>query len=92
MPVLVVVEVPGGSSALDEVLLEAWDIPGNPPPGNRFRLAGPMDGGWRVVTLWDSVEQFQDFLQRRLHMTLDEAAEEQPRVTVWEIESLHSFS
>ena len=91
MPVLVVVEVPGGSSALDEALTEAWDLTGSPPAGNRLRLAGPMDGGWRIVSLWDSEEQFQEFLSDRLHLTLDEASNEQPTVTVWEIESVHTF-
>ncbi len=73
MPVLAVVEVPGGSSELDEVFMEAWNLGGSPPTGNRLRLAGPMDDGWRVVSLWDSRELFQTFLQERLHLTLDEA-------------------
>jgi hypothetical protein len=92
MSVLVVVEVPGGSAALDEALKEAWDLTGTPPAGNRFRLAGPMDGGWRVVSLWDSAEQFEQFLLERLHLTLDETGDEEPSVTVWEIETVETFS
>ena len=91
MPVLVVVEVPGGSSALDEALMEAWNLTGRPPQGNRLRFAGPMDGGWRVISLWDSAQQFQDFLRERLHMTLDAAADDEPSVTFWEIETMHTF-
>jgi hypothetical protein len=90
MPVLVVIELPGGSSALDEAMMEAWNLAGEPPPGNRLRMAGPMDGGWRVIGLWDSAEQFQAFLKRRLHTTLD-AGEGEPTVTVWEIEKLHRY-
>jgi hypothetical protein len=91
MPVLVVVEVPGGSSALDQALIEAWYVTGNPPPGNRLRLAGPMDGGWRVVSLWDSRDQFQDFMRERLHLTLDDLGDGQPTITIWEIETAHAF-
>ena len=91
MLVLVVVEVPGGSSALDEALIDAWYLAGRPPPGNRLRLSGPMDGGWRVVSLWDSREQFQDFMRERLHLTLDDVGDGQPTVTVWEIETMHAF-
>lgn len=91
MPVLVVIEVPGGTSDLDEALTEAWRITSNPPSGNRLRLAGPMDGGWRVISLWDSAEQFQEFLEERLHLSLDDAGEEQPTVTFWEIEKVHRF-
>jgi hypothetical protein len=91
MAVLVVIEIPGGSSDLDEALIEAWNLTGNPPSGNRLRMAGPMDGGWRVISLWDSAEQFHGFLGNRLHVTLGGAEGEQPRVSVWEIETVHKF-
>ena len=68
----------------------AWNIAGKPPRGNRLRMAGPMEGGWRVVGLWDSADQFQAFLKERLHLRLD-AGEEQPTVTFWEIEKVHRF-
>jgi hypothetical protein len=91
VPVLVVVEVPGGSSALDEVMTEAWDVAGSPPPGNRLRLAGPMEGGWRIVSLWDSREQFRAFMRERLHMTLDDVGGGQPTISIWEVETVHAF-
>ena len=91
MPVLVVVEVPGGSSALDEALTKAWHESGSPPSGNRLRLAGPMDGGWRIVSLWDSREQFRDFMRERLHLTLDDLGNGQPTITIWEVETVHSY-
>jgi hypothetical protein len=90
VPVLVVIEIPGGSADLDDAIIEAWDLTGHPPRGNTLRLAGPMDGGWRVVGLWDSADQFQTFLQERLHLTL-EAGEGQPTVTIWEIEKVERF-
>lgn len=91
MPVLVVVEVPGGSSALDEVLMAAWNLTGSPPEGNHLRLAGPMDDGWRVLSLWESRAQFQEFLRERLHLTLEDVGGQQPRVTFWDIETVHRF-
>lgn len=91
MPALVVIEIPGGSTDLDEALVEAWHLTGRPPHGNRLRMAGPMDGGWRVVSLWDSAQQFEAFLEERLHMTLGDLGDEQPTVTVWEIEKVHVF-
>ena len=91
MPVLVVVEVPGGSRALDEALMQAWDVTGSPPPGNRLRFAGPMDGGWRVVSLWDSVEQFYAFLHDRLHLTLDDVGDGQPTISIWDVETVHAY-
>lgn len=91
MSVLVVIELPGGNSELDDALVEAWDLTGRPPPGNRLRMAGPMEGGWRVVSLWDSEEQFEAFLQDRLHLTLSDFGDEEPTLTVWKIEKVHAF-
>jgi hypothetical protein len=91
VPVLAVIELPGGSSELDEVFRAAWDLGGNPPTGNRLRLAGPMHNGWRVVSLWDSRELFQSFMQERLHMTLDDLGGQQPTITLWEIEHMHGL-
>ena len=89
---LVVVEVPGGNSALDEVLSAAWHVTGSPPSGNRLRLAGPMDGGWRIVSLWDSAEQFRDFMRERLHMTFEDLGNGQPTITIWQIETVRTFN
>ena len=92
MPALVVIEVPGGSSDLDDALTEAWGIASSPPEGNVLRMAGPMDGGWRVVSLWDSRQQFETFLEERLHLSLQDTGGDQPVVTFWEIEKVHRFS
>lgn len=91
MPVLVVVEVPGGSSELDQALMEEWNLADRPPEGNFFRLGGPMEGGWRVISLWESRTQFQQFLEERLHLTLQEAGDQQPTVSFWEVETVHRF-
>ena len=91
MPVLVVIEVPGGSSALDDALMEAWYLEASPPPGNVLRMSGPMDGGWRVVGLWESRDQFLEFWHERLHLTLEDFGDEQPTFTFWEIEKVHRF-
>lgn len=91
MAVLVVVEVPGGSSELDEALTEAWGIESNPPEGNLLRMGGPMDGGWRVVSLWESRSQFETFLEDRLHMSLQDAGAGEPVISFWQIEKVHRF-
>jgi hypothetical protein len=91
VPILVVIEIPGGNAALDEALSDAWQTTSNPPAGNRLRMAGPMEGGWRVIGLWDSRERFQEFMEQRLRLSLDDLGAEEPKVTFWEIETIHSF-
>ena len=91
VPVLAVIEVPGGSSALDEALTAAWGISGSPPEGNMLRMAGPMDGGWRVISLWESRHQFETFLEERLHLSLRDLGVGQLVMSFWEIEQVDRF-
>jgi hypothetical protein len=88
VPVLVVIEVPGGSAELDDALTAAWGIASSPPEGNVLRMAGPMDGGWRVVSLWQSRQQFETFLEERLHLSLHDTGAGQPVVSFWQIEKV----
>ena len=37
-----------------------------PPEGARLVLAGPVDRGWRVITVWDSEEARDRFFAERL--------------------------
>jgi hypothetical protein len=34
---------------------------GQLPDGAKIHIAGPMEGGWRVITVWDAEEQFNRF-------------------------------
>ena len=88
MSVLAVIEIPGGSAELDYALMHAWDIATNPPPGNVLRIAGPMDGGWRVVSLWESRQHFEVFFEGRLHMSLQDTGAGQPVISIWEVETV----
>ncbi len=106
MAVLVISEVPGLSSEQDDAMIAALDLTGSPPPGARLRLAGPMDGGLRIVSLWESRDQYEAFVEERLKPALQAAGRPVPEGTaratmgaigaaaldVWEIEKVHSFA
>jgi hypothetical protein len=47
-------------------MIEASGLADRLPPGQIFHAAGPMEGGWRVVDLWESREQFDSFAQETL--------------------------
>jgi hypothetical protein len=38
----------------------------SPPAGMIFHMAGPIDGGWRVIDVWESREAFDRFFETRL--------------------------
>jgi hypothetical protein len=52
-------------------------------------MGGPMDGGWRVVSLWETRNQFETFLEERLHLSLQDVAAGQLAATFWPIERVH---
>ncbi len=68
MPVLMIHESPGGTREQYEDVgrrltdgrgldsLEAW-----PVEGILSHVAGPTDGGWRVIDVWESEEAFHRF-------------------------------
>ena len=43
------------------------------PEGCSAHFAGPMDGGWRVIAVWDSAEQLGEFVQTRLAPAMQRA-------------------
>ena len=72
MAVVVVNEIPQGNQTFyDEV--NARVLPdGQLPGGCQVHIAGPSGGGWRVITVWDSEEQFQQFRNEKLIPALKE--------------------
>ena len=88
MAVLVIGEVSGGTAERDSAVVDALGLKDNPPAGARFRVAGPSENGWRVVSLWDSREQFDQFVAERLKPTLEQVGIAPPSFEFWPIESV----
>jgi hypothetical protein len=76
MSVVIVNEMQGGSQDLyDKVNPKI--MPGEKlPDGCQAHIAGPIDGGWRVITVWESEDRFQQFRDEALIPALREADEE----------------
>jgi hypothetical protein len=73
MAVVVVNEMQGGSQDVyDQVTANVMEGD-SLPDGCQLHIAGPCEGGWRVITVWDSDEQFQQFREDKLMPALREA-------------------
>jgi hypothetical protein len=44
------------------------------PDGCQIHIAGPVEGGWRVITVWDSDEAFHRFREEKLLPALREVS------------------
>ena len=66
MAILVVGEATGVTAEQDAALAKKLYPEGSLPAGFRIRMAGPMAGGWRIVTLWDSEADWERFRDEKL--------------------------
>jgi len=70
-------------------VLQALGLDEKPAAGQVMHLEGPMEGGMRIVDVWDSAEAFQAFVQERLAAAFQKAgatfpADMQPKA-VWPV-------
>ena len=66
MAIVVVNEIEGGDQGFYDSVNPKVMPDGQLPEGCQVHIAGPSAGGWRVITVWDSEEQFQQFRNDRL--------------------------
>ena len=88
MAVVVVNEIEGGDQAFYDQVNPKVMPDGKLPDGCLAHIAGPMDGGWRVITVWDSDEQFQKFRDEKLIPAIGEAGGEDrisPKISTDEV-------
>ena len=76
MAVVVVNEIEGGSQDLYDQVNPKVMPDGKLPDGCQAHIAGPYDKGWRVITVWESDEQFQAFRDEKLLPAMNEADSE----------------
>jgi hypothetical protein len=91
MAVVIVNEIEGaGQEFYDEVNPKV--MPGGAlPDGCQLHIAGPFEGGWRVITVWDSEDQFQKFREETLIPAMKEAGGEDriaPNITAQPVHNL----
>ncbi|HEX6123038.1 MAG TPA: hypothetical protein VFY89_07755 [Ktedonobacterales bacterium] len=59
------IEVPGVTQEQGSAILRELGL-STPPAGQILHLEGPMEGGLRVVDVWESQAAFDRFIQERL--------------------------
>jgi hypothetical protein len=56
----------GGTKDQYDVVVGAAHPAGALPPGQTYHAAGPTDGGWLVVAVWDSKDSCDRFMHESL--------------------------
>jgi hypothetical protein len=52
---------PGGTAEQYRAVIDAIGPAVENPPGRIFHAAGPTEGGWILLTVWETKEQFERF-------------------------------
>ena len=73
MAVVIINDIEGGNQELYDSVNPRAMPEGRLPDGCQVHIAGPTDTGWRVITVWDSDEQFQQFRDDSLIPAMQEA-------------------
>ena len=72
MAVAIVMDFPGGPREQYDQVVSRMRLDGLLPPGAIHHTAGPTEGGWRLVDVWESLEQFERFSDEHLRpLTMD---------------------
>lgn len=66
MAIVVIDQAPGVTAEQFEALQQKFNASTNPPRGQKLLLAGPVEGGWRVISVWESREAYDAFRRGQL--------------------------
>jgi len=88
--VVIVNEIEGGNQDFYEQV-NPKVMPDGLPDGCQAHIAGPVQNGWRVITVWDSEEQFQQFRDEKLIPAIREAGGEDRIAPSISADPVHKF-
>ena|SRR5947209_7765402 len=57
------------------------------PHGGISHAAGPIEGGWRVIDVWESEEAFESFFRESLEQAMQNVGMPTPEVEGWQVYS-----
>ncbi len=70
MAIGLIFEVPGIAQEQYDAASQQLDA-GGPMEGCLVHVAGPMEGGWRVIEVWESQEAADKFFRERLQHVME---------------------
>ncbi len=88
MAVAQVHELAGMTQELYERAMQELNLPG-PPPGSLMHMSGPMEGGWRIVEVWEAEEAATAFYGSEPFQKMSQGLGNLPDVvTRWPMENV----
>lgn len=54
-------------------------------PGDLFHVAGPIEGGYKIVNVWESQAKLDEFFQNVMCPALHRTGIAEPKVQIWPV-------
>ncbi|HLI61179.1 MAG TPA: hypothetical protein VKV21_16070 [Solirubrobacteraceae bacterium] len=86
MAVALVLDFPGGTREQYDEVVERMRLGGHMAPGGQVHIAGPHADGWRVIDVWDGLEQFERFRDEQIIPHAQAAGLSAPQVRALEVD------
>ena len=84
MPVAMLMEWPGWTEEPYRAVLQELQLDKNPPNGLLFHVAGVVQGGLRILDIWESPEAFRTFSEQRIAPAVKKVGiTTQPKVDIY---------
>jgi hypothetical protein len=64
-----------GTQEQYDAIHRRMQVDSNPPEGMIFHMAGPIEGGWGVIDVWESRDHFDRFFESRQQPAIGELGE-----------------
>ena len=90
MAVAFLLDFSGMTQELYDQLVETVEAGGKIPEGRILHIAGPIEGGWRVVDVWESQEAVNKFFQEVLGPAAQAAGMAAPPPQFWPVHNMLS--
>ena len=88
MAVVQIHELPGVTREQYEQAMRELNLAG-PPTGSHLHASGPMEGGWRIVEVWESEEAAAAFYgTARFQQTMRNTGMAPPHITSYPVETV----
>jgi hypothetical protein len=73
---------------MDQQMMQGIGVsPSSPPQGGLARLAGPIDGTYRIISVWESAEAWETFKTERMEPHFQRIGQPMPDFKVWELDT-----
>ena len=88
MAYTIIADVPNGSREFDEEMMKKLNYRNDSPAGAIARFAGSHQGTWRIISVWESKEAWENFRRDRLEPALRDAGRPVPEFDGYSLDSV----